>query len=101
MERQIRLAVGEWAEKINQEKVIPVTPMDTGDLRESLYTVSHITYQGYTLEVGFDTEYAPMVHEWPSTINWTTPGTGNKYLERPYYSNAYSLPLYIKANVRI
>lgn len=101
VDRQVRQAVGEWVAEINQKEVLPVTPKDTGELRDSLYTVSSVTYNGYTLEIGFDTPYAPWVHEWPSTVNWTTPGTGNKYLERPYFSNAHTLPSYIKARVRL
>ena len=31
-------------------------------------------------EAGFDADYAAKVHEMPSSTNWTTPGTGPKFL---------------------
>ena len=34
-----------------------------------------------TLEVGFNTEYAVIVHEAPENLDWTLPGSGPKFLE--------------------
>jgi hypothetical protein len=36
------------------------------------------------VEVGYGTKYALPVHEMPDTTNWTKPGTGAKYLSRPF-----------------
>ena len=36
------------------------------------------------VELGFGTKYALPVHEMPESNNFTTPGTGPKYLERPF-----------------
>ena len=33
-------------------------------------------------------EYAVAVHEMPNETNWTEPGTGNKYLEKPLKANS-------------
>jgi hypothetical protein len=66
---------------------ISVTPMDTGDLRDSGY----VTWKGgggsIEVEVGFGgaaAPYALAVHELEGSINWSEPGTGAKYLERPF-----------------
>lgn len=46
-------------------------------------TVGKIT----SVEVGFNTEYAAVVHEMPDTTQWSTPGTGPKYLESKLIRN--------------
>lgn len=40
-----------------------------------------ITSREISVEVGFNTDYAAYVHEAPSNLNWSTPGTGPKFLE--------------------
>lgn len=58
----------------------PVTPRDTGDLRAS----GSVDRTGpLQVTVGFGAPYAIFVHEAPESWNWTTPGTGPKFLERP------------------
>ena len=73
-------------------KSIPVTPFDTGDLRRSAF-VSKPTPIGNQVEVelgygGFASKYALAVHEMgvksKKKINWSEPGTGAKYLEKPF-----------------
>jgi len=73
-------------------KSIPVTPLDTGDLRRSAF-VSKPTPIGNSVEVelgygGFASKYALFVHEMgvksKKKINWKEPGTGAKYLEKPF-----------------
>lgn len=99
---QVVRAVENWTKMVNEKWVLPVTPMDTGQLRESLYTIRDMTYNGVRVEVGFTASYAPEVHEWPKKkINWTTAGTGPKFLQSPYYTNALSLRAYIVNNVRL
>ena len=66
-----------------------------------MYTADRSIVNGMEWEVGFTMQYAATVHEWPNTVNWTTPGTRNKYLQIPYYSNGYSLPNFIIAELRI
>lgn len=46
-------------------------------------TVGKIT----SVEVGFNTDYAAAVHEMPKTTQWSTPGTGPKYLESKLIKN--------------
>ena len=66
--------------------------MDTGDLRDSAF-VATPDYKpaGVTIELGYGgtaSPYALAVHELgikpPKSINWSEPGTGAKYLERPF-----------------
>ena len=69
-------------------KSIPVTPLDTGDLRRSAF-VSRPKFEGNTVEVelgygGFASQYALIVHEMPESNNFQEPGTGPKYLEKPF-----------------
>lgn len=90
---------------------LPITPMDTGDLRkssrvlfnekviaqgsddESIKIVSSVflnlatnkIIQQIKVTVYFNTEYAFKVHEWKNPEpNWTTPGTGPDYLIKPF-----------------
>ena len=71
-----------------KNKAIPLTPLDTGALRRSL-NVGLPKVQGgtITVEVGADGRSAPYalaVHERTGAINYSEPGTGAKYLERPF-----------------
>jgi hypothetical protein len=40
--------------------------------------------RGVYVLVGYGTKYALPVHEMPDSTNWTKPGTGSKYLQRPF-----------------
>ena len=71
-----------------KREVLPITPASAhgSNLRDSCYTNTYKTPFGPVGEIGFTAEYAIFVHEMgvdpPKPINWTTPGTGNKFLER-------------------
>lgn len=60
-----------------------IAPRDQGDMRLSSFTTD-ITQKGEISigRVGYDSPYAPFVHEMPETNNFTTPGTGPKFLEK-------------------
>lgn len=98
--KQVYRASEDWVEMMNTTVVLPMTPLDQGPLRESNYTVKQVRINGITIETGFNTEYAPVVHEWPKNKNWTTPGTSSGFM-RPFYTMGYNLPAYIKTKVRI
>jgi hypothetical protein len=68
----------------NQSK--PVTPYEHGPLRDSGYYGILEGSKGPVLEVGYDTPYALRWHE-ELAQNYTTPGTGPKYLEGPFIKN--------------
>jgi hypothetical protein len=57
-----------------------LTPRDTGSLRAS----GNVQKTSNGVEIAFSTPYAAIVHEDMSAKNWTTSGTGPKYLERPF-----------------
>lgn len=63
-------------------------PRDTGFLRISSFTTD-VTKRGKVQigRVGYDSAYAPFVHEMPESNNYTTPGTGPKFLEKAIKNN--------------
>ena len=72
-------------------KAVDRTPIDTGELRKSgtvsvdkkgMMTTGKVSFGGGAVE------YAVAVHEMPNETNWTEPGTGNKYLEKPLKANS-------------
>ena len=68
-------------------KSIREVPKDDGALRSSNF-VSRPRRSGNAITVrfgygGMAARYALFVHEMPEGTNWTTSGTGPKYLERP------------------
>lgn len=68
-------------------KMIPVTPMRTGRLRKSFE--NHVSAGAYAVygKIENTAPYASYVHEMPEATNWTTPGTGPKFMERPMDEN--------------
>lgn len=40
-----------------------------------------------SIEVGFNADYAGIVHEMPDGTQWTVPGTGSKYMEAKLIKN--------------
>lgn len=69
-------------------KAIPITPMKDGHLRDSNFVEEpEINNHQVVVNFGFGgvaSRYAWRVHELPERSNWTTPGTGPKYLEKPF-----------------
>jgi hypothetical protein len=68
---------------------MPGVPLDEGPLRRSGY----VEHRPGVAVVGFSAPHAVYAHEMGFTvyegreINWTTPGTGAKYLTRPFLEN--------------
>lgn len=71
-------AGGEYLLKKSKE----VCPIKTGKLRRSGYSKVSNKKGELLVEVGYKAEYAFTVHELPQS-SIRTPGTTNKYLERP------------------
>ena len=72
-------------------KAVERVPKDTKELMKSgaveiekngLKTVGKVSFGGG------EVDYADIVHEMPNDVNWTEPGTGNKYLENPLKENS-------------
>lgn len=64
-------------------KIIERTPMDHGDLRDSFEHEIQISDWGVRMKLEFTDYKAQWVHEMPRTYNFTTPGTGPKFLQGP------------------
>ena len=70
-------------------KAVDITPMDTGELRKSGTTDYDTgTKTGKVSFGGGAVDYAVAVHEMPNETNWSEPGTGNKFLEKPFKANS-------------
>lgn len=70
-------------------KAVDITPMDTGELRKSGTTdYDTATKTGKVSFGGGAVDYAVAVHEMPNETNWSEPGTGNKFLEKPLKANS-------------
>jgi len=84
--RAIEGAVHDVAQQLIADSIREV-PKDLGALRSSNFVTRPKRTGGtVSLKVGFGgmaASYALFVHEMPEGTNWTTPGTGPKYLERP------------------
>lgn len=76
-----RIVLEREAENLLYEVAMPVTPKDTGDLRESA-DVGQVELKGgqFVITVGYKAPYAVFVHE-KTWKNPTTPGTFPKWFE--------------------
>ncbi|KAB1659008.1 hypothetical protein [Pseudoclavibacter sp. CFCC 11306] len=63
-------------------KALPLTPLLDGDLRGS-QQVTEASAGNLEATVSYDTVYAVRRHE-ETGVHFTEPGTGAKYLERPF-----------------
>lgn len=68
-----------------RRRALPRTPVEFGFLRNSATTPPpRRTARGIVGEIGFTARYAIWVHEnVDPDVEWTAPGTGPKFLERP------------------
>ena len=66
----------------------PRAPHKTGNLwRSQKIEQPQIKAGEISIECGFDADYAAIVHEMPSNVNWTMAGSGPKYLEAKLIKN--------------
>ncbi len=101
-------------EAANDLKVhsLQITPMEFGPLRASV-EVDRANHQHLRAQVSYNTKYAAAQHEGEMTYtradgtivhwvarNYTTPGTGSKFLERPLLALVPHLAGYIARGVR-
>lgn len=104
IKKKLDIAVARGLNKFGEHlkgKVIDATPMDTGELRRSIY-MKEATEGNLTVEIGSSGAIAPhnvYVHEIPK-LNYTTAGTGSKFLERPFYEEKDKIKDFIKAEVK-
>lgn len=105
LDKAVKKGTADW-EKLVKASSQELTPKDTGALRES-YLASIEPKVGlgvkYTIKYGnglvgdSGKNYAAEVHEWPDDKNWTTPGTGPRFLERALWENSSDLIRRVKA----
>lgn len=80
---------------------LDLAPKESGDLRRSGNSRPYDGPGGPGVSVGYDAVYALAVHEMLSDeVDWSTPGTGPKYLEAPFVENKQRYARYIKDSVR-
>lgn len=81
-----------------------VVPVDTGTLRNSGTVMPpQVSGGGVSVELGYGglaRDYALVIHEAPREWNWSKPGTGPKYLERPVLAAARGLPRRLAGLIR-
>ena len=96
-----------------QGEAMEITPMsdnrrladgsihEGGNLINSAFTDSEQTSRGPVSRVGYTAEYAAAVHEMPDSTNWSKPGTGNKFLEKPISQNHRAILQILRDAARI
>lgn len=74
-----------------KNQAMPLTPLrdkNGGSLRRSAFvSLPEMAAGGLQVRVGYDGRSAPyalFVHEMTGQVNWSEPGTGAKFLERPF-----------------
>lgn len=88
------------------DTAMPMTPLRYGNLRNSYYTrVDQVSPTKWRGTLGNRSYYAWYVHEMPDPtisgkpVNWTTPGTGNKFLTIAFSYWRPSLPTIISNSI--
>lgn len=82
-------------------KILDVTPLDTGELRRSI-SVREANEKNLEAEIvssGAIAPYNVYVHEIPKT-NYTTRGTGAKFMERPFEEEKHKIKDFITKEVK-
>lgn len=80
-------------------KVLDVTPIEFGILRNSAFTDVEKTSDGVDGVIGFTADYAPHVHE-NTKANFNAPGTKAKFLEEPIIENSDGILQIIKQQAK-
>lgn len=99
---RVNRAVAEVGEALLAE-AIPGVPLEHGELRQSGY----VDHRPGEAVVGFSAPHAVYAHEMgfsvrpeAAPINWTTPGTGAKFLTGPFLRNRERFANHIKSEAR-
>lgn len=82
-------------------KAKEITPVQFGPLRRSAFFSTDVISSGSRLRVGYTQSYAPFVHEMPDSTNWSSPGTGNKFLEKAVKNNVPEIIQIIANRARV
>lgn len=99
LKAEVNAAIQDWIHKVEMRSQAYV-PLDTGKLKDSFLAeklpsnVKSINYRlsyGNGLRGKNGENYAAEVHDWPQDKNWSTPGTGPRYLERAKFDEQSEL----------
>ena len=88
------LAAGAFIKGESQE----IAPVEFGVLVNSSFSKP---VGPLRVTVGYTAEYAPFVHEFPESTNWTKPGTGAKFLEKAVKDNIPEILSVIQKRARV
>lgn len=64
-----------------------IVPQRLGPLINSSFSDAERQGNRSVGRVGYTVKYAPFVHEMPTSFNFTKPGTGPKFLQKPIAQN--------------
>lgn len=76
-----------------------MVPQDKGVLINSAF--SDVDPLEIVARVGYTAKYGPYVHEMPESFNYTKPGSGPKFLEKPLIGNAKNVLKIIRDEAEI
>ena len=88
------------------DTVMPVIPVDTGNMRASWFAIPVNLPAGPAVICGFSANYAVFVHEMLSSktdnpINWSRPGSGPKFFQSALRRNQDKILQIIWENARV
>ena len=84
-----------------KDQVIQVTPRKTGKLRAGIFVRTEVSLFGVRGIIENVVEYSSWVHEMPEWYNWTTPGTGPKFIEKPLNENREKVFSIVASKMRL
>lgn len=88
-----------------QSEAIPITPHSGqagGTLRNSAFTdTTAKSVRPIVTRVGFTALYAAFVHEMPASFNFTSPGTGPKFLQKAISRNTREILNIIRQRAKL
>lgn len=82
-------------------EAMDITPVLYGDLVGSAFGQTETAKGRTTSRVGYTAEYAPEVHEYPESYNYTKPGTGPKFLQKAITENTTFILRTLRENADI
>lgn len=91
LQYEIGQALLESCKEFVEDDIKPVTPKDTGLLRESIKVTQESDTEVIIYVENDDAGYGKYVHEMPPETKWTTEGTSNKFLERPLMISGHKI----------
>ena len=83
------------------DTVMPVIPVDTGNMRASWFAIPVNLPAGPAVICGFSANYAVFVHEMIGAVNWTRPGSGPKFFQSALRRNQDKILQIIWENARV